>query len=451
MKSFIVGLTIVCFAIALPQLRKEERSDDENELLEGKVLETGEGFEVREYPKSVWICTRGEVNPAEDPMNGWEEKFPTPLEAMSASTDRSSDFPRRKMFRRLFRYIVGVNEDHAEIEMTRPVTTKRIPQEGSEVEQQEMCFWTGSPWAGKQPPEPLDPEVYVQRRPRMVVYVRQFSGWAISENNWREHNVELRKSLEGREDVQSNEFYSASYNSPWASEGRRNEIWVERVDPEDARDGENDEESQREQVPFEIVEEFGDVQVRKYRPSKWVCAQVQDYDINNDPLKGWQDRYESAEEAKKDKKKHWKDSPLYDLKRQLKLYFYGVNADVVEINKTSPYTTRHVIKPNNLEDIEKCIWTGSAWEDKILPEPLKKDAVYIQNRPELVVYTRTFTDPALSFADWTRERQTLVEAVGDREYNKDVYYTVKDGNWRSEDRKYEVWLLKSQADEVKEA
>ena len=45
----------------------------------------------------------------------------------------------------MFRYILGVNQEAVEIEMTRPVPTSIIPVENNLVDE-EMCFWLGTPY-----------------------------------------------------------------------------------------------------------------------------------------------------------------------------------------------------------------------------------------------------------------------------------------------------------------
>lgn len=71
----------------------------------------------------------------------------------------------------LIRYIVGVNKGNVEIKMTRPVATHITPIANGEYKS-EMCFWTGTPWVGKDLPEPIDKKIYVQKKPEMMVYVR---------------------------------------------------------------------------------------------------------------------------------------------------------------------------------------------------------------------------------------------------------------------------------------
>ena len=55
----------------------------------------------------------------------------------------------------LFRYILGVNQDAAEIKMTRPVTTQVVPQKRTRTIDEEMCFWLGTPYESRDPPKPI--------------------------------------------------------------------------------------------------------------------------------------------------------------------------------------------------------------------------------------------------------------------------------------------------------
>ena len=75
------------------------------------------------------------------------------------------------MFTRLYKYIIGVNSEATEIDMSRPVVTKRVPLVRNR-ERLEMCFWTGSEWINKVLPDPLKNEVYIMEIPAIQVYVR---------------------------------------------------------------------------------------------------------------------------------------------------------------------------------------------------------------------------------------------------------------------------------------
>ena len=80
---------------------------------------------MREYPASVWACTKEEFDPeANDVFSDWRVKYRgDPFAVMNTAS--WEDQVANKMFMRLFKYIVGVNSEGKEIKMTRPVTSKR--------------------------------------------------------------------------------------------------------------------------------------------------------------------------------------------------------------------------------------------------------------------------------------------------------------------------------------
>ena len=82
-------------------------------------------YELREYPASTWACTREEFDPAaNDVFADWRVKYRgDPFAVMNSAA--WEDQVGNKMFMRIFKYIVGVNQEGKEIKMTRPVTMKR--------------------------------------------------------------------------------------------------------------------------------------------------------------------------------------------------------------------------------------------------------------------------------------------------------------------------------------
>ena len=113
------------------------------------------------------------VDTANDPMENWREEFGNdPMAAMRAMKKKKKS-PSSKMFKKLFRYIIGVNSEQENIEMTRPVTTIRKAVKGrSDMELEVMCFWTGTPWENRKVPDPMDNSVFIQNRPELTVFVR---------------------------------------------------------------------------------------------------------------------------------------------------------------------------------------------------------------------------------------------------------------------------------------
>merc|ERR1711893_116884 len=101
---------------------------------------------------------------------------------------------------------------------TTPVTMKRSRLVLNR-EKQEMCFWTGSEWQNKKLPEPIKDNVYIKEQEAMQVYVKEFSGWALSHNDWEEKLQELANDIRDRENVDtSGTFYTVGYSSPWTEE-----------------------------------------------------------------------------------------------------------------------------------------------------------------------------------------------------------------------------------------
>ena len=100
--------------------------------------------------------------------------------------------------------------------MTRPVPTSIIPVENNLVDQ-EMCFWLGTPYESKEAPKPIDRKVTIKERPAMVVYVRQFKGFAFSHQEWEEEYENLVNTLSDEETYDTEVWYHIGYNSPFTT------------------------------------------------------------------------------------------------------------------------------------------------------------------------------------------------------------------------------------------
>ena len=77
-----------------------------------------------------------------------------------------------EMFKTLYKYLIGLNEGNKEIEMSRPVINKMIPQRRTKKYDEEMCFWLGSVYDKKDPPMPLDSKVFIKELDEMTFFVR---------------------------------------------------------------------------------------------------------------------------------------------------------------------------------------------------------------------------------------------------------------------------------------
>jgi len=208
-------------------------------------------YEKRHYPEAVMACTYDLVDQAGDPLAGLENNNPYTI----MMSRRFQKTPASIMFRRLFKYISGVNQEGQEIAMTRPVSTlHKVVREDSlgNLEALLMCFYLPSEYqpthshphketkpapqarhASISAPTPMeDSRVEILTRPAIDVYARTFDGFALTADTWENQRQILLDDLIGKK-VKNDEFFCASYNSPMEMTNRRNEIWVQ-ADEEDS-------------------------------------------------------------------------------------------------------------------------------------------------------------------------------------------------------------------------
>jgi len=160
-----------------------------------------EEYTVRQYDASKWVSTSLTNNQIDD-------------------DDLSS-----AMFMRLFGYITGDNEEHQKIDMTVPVLIGMVPKvddtRGLKFKKLNMSFYL--PMAS--PPAPTHQEVQLVDFPQFTVYVRDFSGFADTDD-YIENAMELKEALPEGTQYDDSFFYAVGYNSPWwPLFGRRNEVW----------------------------------------------------------------------------------------------------------------------------------------------------------------------------------------------------------------------------------
>merc|ERR1712142_358399 len=185
----------------------------------------GFSYEIREYPSVKWACTqmtydmdKKENNEVEN--SGGLEMIKNVMKMMSSSAWKKR--PSSMEFMKLFRYISGVNEERQEIEMTVPVLTQMTPS-GDEMTSN-MCFYLDSA-AQSNPPTPEDPTVIIEDNKPFTVAVYEFGGYAMRDSVWMTEKEKFEKYLGDRANsVDTDSFYTASYDSPMKFWNRRNEI-----------------------------------------------------------------------------------------------------------------------------------------------------------------------------------------------------------------------------------
>ena len=123
----------------------------------------------------------------------------------------------------MFRYISGFNQQSEKIEMTVPVLTRMILMEDNMINKQ-MCFYLNKKHQAN-PPTPTDPAVKIEQNKEFTVYVHKFGGYAMSDSvNLREARKFAEVLKNAGEEVDTDLFYTAGYDSPMKFWNRRNEV-----------------------------------------------------------------------------------------------------------------------------------------------------------------------------------------------------------------------------------
>jgi len=259
----------------------------EHEQLPYTVVEKSKNYEKRMYPSATFVCNKTSIDTAADPLAGLEKMNPYEL----MMTRRYQKSPRSQMFWELFKYIQGVNQNQEEIEMTSPVVVfHNVTKETTigDYEDVEMCFYLPKRYqenhehnenheedenhvhqenqrhkenpehsedlehpedheqpenheyveekpslrhAAVPPPKPMDNgRVYLYTRPAMHVYVRTFGGFALTHQTWEEQREILEDDILGKK-YNAKEYFTASYDNPWKLGNKRNEVWIQCLEP----------------------------------------------------------------------------------------------------------------------------------------------------------------------------------------------------------------------------
>merc|ERR1711887_511521 len=186
-----------------------------------ETLQKLDGYEERRYPSVKWACTEATDDDEETEDDSEEMSLVKMMQWMTDKKSRKKK-PQNRMFMKLFRYISGVNKERQEIEMTVPVLSTMTPMEGKMKKQ--MCFYLTKE-AQKNPPQPEDPDVKIDQNKEMVVFVKQFGGYAMKDSVWAKEALKFGEELQDRADeVDFSKYLTAGYDSPMKFWNRRNEV-----------------------------------------------------------------------------------------------------------------------------------------------------------------------------------------------------------------------------------
>merc|ERR1712114_40304 len=142
------------------------------------TLKKFDGYEMRQYPSVKWVCTD---------------------------------------------VTYKMNKEEEEVEMTVPVLSRMKLQSEGMVNKQ-MCFYLNKKHQAN-PPTPTDPAVKIEQNKEFTVYVHNFGGYAMSDSvNLREARRFAEVLRNAGEEVDTDLFYTAGYDSPMKFWNRRNEV-----------------------------------------------------------------------------------------------------------------------------------------------------------------------------------------------------------------------------------
>ncbi|VDI73994.1 Hypothetical predicted protein [Mytilus galloprovincialis] len=128
-------------------------------------------------------------------------------------------------FQRLFKYITGTNENNQKIDMTAPVSTKILPGAGPNCENTFTTSFYIPPEHQDNPPKPTNPDVFIEDRPAMDVYVKSFGGFA-KEQDWLSEAQKMTEQIKDKTTINQDYWFTAGYNSPFQLFARTNEVWL---------------------------------------------------------------------------------------------------------------------------------------------------------------------------------------------------------------------------------
>merc|ERR1719362_2280761 len=192
------------------------------------TLKTYNGYEMRQYPSVKWACTEVTYKMEQEAGDAGDAGDADQFNIIKAMTEMMSgsnwkNKPENKMFMKLFRYISGVNKEQEEVEMTVPVLSRMKLLADGMVNKQ-MCFYLNKKHQAT-PPTPTDPAVKIEQNKEFTVYVHTFGGYAMSDSvNLREAMRFAEVLKNAGEEVDTDLFYTAGYDSPMKFWNRRNEV-----------------------------------------------------------------------------------------------------------------------------------------------------------------------------------------------------------------------------------
>ena len=166
-------------------------------------------IEIRRYDETKWVATT--------------------VEAQARNSRSSSS----SMFNKLFDYISGKNSQNKKIAMTAPVTTIFKNAGNNLITLDSRCQMSMRFYIPKEfhqnTPQPTG-DAYLQTDAETVVASIRFGGFASMSDNIKYRDILIRALGTEARRYDTVNMMTAGYDSPFNLIGRRNEVWLKRID-----------------------------------------------------------------------------------------------------------------------------------------------------------------------------------------------------------------------------
>jgi len=213
MGSKIVMMVVMVMVVALFQplptsaasiLTAFSRGFERQEEIQTTLLNKGSGWESREVPGKMWVCTGQQRDAPEAKVSNSEQL---------------------KAFVRLFDYLDGKNSEGEELPMGKPVSIE-VKQAADGSTELNACFFLPERVQAN-PPAPTNPLVYLSQRPTVTIFTNEFGGFATDEDTWMKEAQKLKQRLtEQGKQIRDDLQYWNAYDPPHKFWFRRNEVWL---------------------------------------------------------------------------------------------------------------------------------------------------------------------------------------------------------------------------------
>lgn len=168
-----------------------------------------DNIEIRKYDKSKWVCSSVEA------------------EAKDVKNFSSS------MFYKLFDYISGKNSENKKIAMTTPVTTVYNNEERKMIGPDSKCSMSMRFYVPKEfqdnTPVPTG-DAFLQSEGDLVIAAIRFGGFATMDDYLKNRDILISKLGDEATKYDTINMITAGYDAPFKPVGRRNEVWLKKIE-----------------------------------------------------------------------------------------------------------------------------------------------------------------------------------------------------------------------------